>query len=603
MILKFDNPQYYYDLFYQLSSLIVILIYLFEGHRRKIPWVTMLLVVVTTRFFLITGSKLGGINADDLNYFFQHLSFPVKHTRNMAGALLLALAGLGVAKLLLRIKYPILDAFAIATPFGMAIQRIGCLLTGCCFGTETHLPIGIQYGMNTPAFFHQFYAGHLGAGDELSLHIHPVPLYFILHSIIVGILLIRYRNYWKRPGNLALSALILILAGWFCIEFFRDPISNGTFLGSAMLGLKKIQVIYLVFISLLVATIYYREKNFVQKKYQIQENHPIHNSLYLALLVALLIATRNWFNIVEFNILLFVLFPVSIGIVIEIIRHLYSIQVKLSVAFLILLSFLLMGQTIPDDEKTIYYSIKTGFSGGSFNTTHNIGTGEGCDRMSQSQDFNQKYRMAGAGFSITEERNKQITEYGINGFAGSHKELGKSSLNETHDFIIGINPYIKFDTKWLGLGGGLHLGSLRYSPQYWEEEESAKLPETGTRKSPVFPQIYARVGPKHIAFISYKFADQFPSPFPGWYQNLEVGSGFGLKNGFNIRYGTDIGEKVYLTGYIPLDENFVIEPFYGWMNSYDIEPTHHKLFSLGLHYRFGHKTKMVTQRPPIDGNQ
>lgn len=140
MVIRLDHPQFYYDLFYQLSFLIVIIIYLFECYKRKIPWVTMLLVVVTTHFFLIVGSRVGGIDASDIDYFKQHLSFPKEHVRNMGGALLFALAGIGIAKLLMKIKYPILDVFAIAAPFGMAVQRVGCLLTGCCLEMKPICP-------------------------------------------------------------------------------------------------------------------------------------------------------------------------------------------------------------------------------------------------------------------------------------------------------------------------------------------------------------------------------------------------------------------------------------------------------------------------------
>lgn len=588
MIIRFDNPQFYYDFFYQLSSLIVILIFLFESFRRKIPWITMLLVVVTTRFFLIVGSKLGGINADDINFFLQHFSFPPVHSKNMAGALVFALIGLGLAKLFLKIKYPILDVFAIATPFGMAVQRIGCLLTGCCFGAETHLPIGIQYGTNTPAFLHQFFTDRLGLTDELSMHIHPVPLYFIISSLLIGIILIIYRNFWRRPGNLALSGLVLILTSWFIVEFFRDPLSNGTFLGAYIIGLKKIQLIYLTLIPILILTIFYRENNSVNREFRIYENHPVHNSLYLFMLVALLISTRNWFTTVEFNILLFVLIPVSLGIIIKIIRHLYSLKVKISVASLIILSFILMSQTVPQNEKKIYQSIKIGYSGGNFENHHNIGTGEGCDRVSQSQDFHQKFRMVGAGYSITAEQNRKILEYGFNGYAGSHSEFGQTSLKQTDDLIIGINPFVKYDEKWFGIGGGLHVGNLQFTPYDWIEEKASALPVTGTRISPVLPQFYFRIGPQHIIFLSYMFADQFPSPFPGMYQNIELGSGFGLKNGFNLRMGTFF-KGSYFAGSFPIKNRFVIEPLYEWVATENTAYPNQNQLSIGLHYRFGHK--------------
>jgi hypothetical protein len=594
MILRTDHPQFYYDLFYQLSSLIVILIFLVEGSRRNLPWISLLLIAVTSRIFLIAGSKLAGINADDLHFFAQHFSFPPEHSKNMAGALLFGLIGLGLSKLILRIKYPILDVFAIATPFGMAIQRIGCLITGCCFGIETSSPLGIQYGTNSPAFFHEFTSGRVNFANQLSLHIHPVPLYFIISSLLIGIVLLRFRNYWKRPGNLALSGMVILLLSWFMIEFFRDPLSNGTFLGGLFGGLKRIQMIYLGLIPLLILIIFIREKKSVQTIVEIQENHPVHNSLYLLMLLALIFITRNWYSPTEFSTLLFVLIPASFGVVVQIIRHYYTPQVRVTVAFLTLLSFILMSQTLPENEKKTYQSVKIGYSGGNFETYHNIGIGEGCDRMSQSQSFYQKYKMMGIGYSMTQEQNKKILEYGLNGYFGSHDELAQTTKIKTTDIIFGINPFIKYDMKWFGIGGGLHLGNIQFSPADWTEEAQEKLPTTGTRKSPVLPQGYFRFGPKHIAFISYKFADQFPSPFPGMYQNLELGSGFGQKNGFNLRFGTFFNGS-YLTATIPIRNKVVIEPLYEWFSASSPNPNQYQ-FSIGLHYRFGHKTQMVAAK-------
>jgi len=589
MILKIDQPQFFYDLFYQLSLLIVVLIFLIEGTRRNLPWISLLLVIVTTRFFVIAGSKLAGINSDDLNFFIQHFSFPPEHTKNMAGALFFGLIGLSLAKLALRIKYPILDVFAIAAPFGMAIQRIGCLSAGCCFGIETHSPFGIQYGSNTPAYFHQLYAGRIDFADELSQHIHPVPLYFILSSLLIGIILLKFRNYWKRPGNLALSGLVLILLSWFTIEFFRDPLSNGTFLGAQFLGLKRIQIIYLIFIPILISAILYREKHRIQKVYQVQENHPIHNSLYLALLVSLIFITRGWFSFIEFTVLLFVLIPASIGVIIQIIKHFYSPRVRVSVAFITLLSFILMSQTLPENEKKVYQSIKFGYSGGNFDTYHNIGTGHGCDRVSQSQDFHQKFKMMGIGYSKTTEENNKVLEYGLNGYFGSHHELAKTNRTEIDEVIFGLNPFMKYDLKWVGIGGGFHVGDLNYTPADWVEQKQSTFPTTGTKKSPFWPQFYFRIGPKHIAYFSYKYADQLPSPFPGMVQNMEIGTGFGQKTGLDLRFGTFLHGS-YLAATIPIKNRFYIEPVYEWISTSDTEFSNPNQISLGLKYRFGHKT-------------
>ncbi|MEI7504126.1 MAG: prolipoprotein diacylglyceryl transferase family protein, partial [Paludibacter sp.] len=174
MKIDISNGQFFYDLFYQISFLLVLIIYLIEGHKRRFPWSTWLLVIVTVRLFFIIGTKFGAITLDDFNYFTQNLQFPASYNTNLIGGLILGFAGVGFSKLMLRIRYPILDAFAIAAPLGMAVQRIGCLMVGCCYGTETIMPWGIQYGVHSPAFQNHCNSHQIGLHDTLSLNVHPV---------------------------------------------------------------------------------------------------------------------------------------------------------------------------------------------------------------------------------------------------------------------------------------------------------------------------------------------------------------------------------------------------------------------------------------------
>lgn len=63
------------------------------------------------------------------------------------GGLLGALAGIcicaRVRKIIFRRNY--LNAFVIVFPFFHFVGRIGCVLTGCCYGIEYHGPFAIQY--------------------------------------------------------------------------------------------------------------------------------------------------------------------------------------------------------------------------------------------------------------------------------------------------------------------------------------------------------------------------------------------------------------------------------------------------------------------------
>ena len=585
MTINIDNAQFYYDLFYQVSFLVVLLIYIWEGINRKFPLSTWILLIVTVRLFFIIGTKLGAISSENFNFIINNVQLPEIHSKNMLGGLILGLIGIGLAKIILKVKYPVLNAFALALPVAMVIQRVGCLLAGCCFGNETNFWGGIQYGVGSSAFHHHYVTQKVGLFDTLSLTVHPVPVYIIIYCIITAVLMICFRHFWKRPGNLALSSLALLLTGRFVVEFFRSPLSNGDYLGNTLLGLKVVQVICLASIIVLCTVIFWREKvdrSPVNKK---SENHPVYNASYLLVLTALLVLTRNWFEYVEFMMLLMVLIPAVAAIVIQLIQFYPSLKVRVSTISILLLSFLLMGQTTTKKELTQKYkSIKLGFSRGEYESSHNIGRGSGCDRQSQTQHFMQEYSLLGGGYSITHIYNKEVLEYGLNGYLGQQKEFALTSNLEHKNSIFGVNPFVSYDFNWLGLGAGLHIGNLISAPENWVEEGEPKMPESGYKKSPVFPQFSVRFGSRRFAFIQYKYNNHFPSPFPYHKNQIEFGTGLGLRNGTNLRIGTIDGESSYLGAYIPIKNKYVIEPYYSWHSS---EELHH--FSIGLQYRFGHE--------------
>lgn len=585
MIIQIENGQFYYDLFYQIAFIVVLLIYFTEGFRRSFPLTSWLLVIITVRLFFIAGTKLGTVTPDDFQYLVQHLQVPPITSKNMIGGFIFGLLGIVFAKWVLKIRYPIFDAFALAVPFSMAIQRVGCLMVGCCFGTETNMPFGIQYGIEAPAFQHQFLADRLSTADHLSLPVHPVPIYIILYCLITVVLLWKFRHYWKRPGNLALMSLALLMFGRFIVEFFRDPLSNGVVLGSPFMGMKIVQVIVLGAFILVVIALILRERNYQPAYFSMAENHPLHNAFYLLFLTIYLLAIRNWLTAVEFNVLLFVLIPAAISVVWNLLKHYYSLRVRISTIFILLIAFVLMGQKTPDKEK--YQTIKFGISQGEYQTYHSIGQGSGCERVSEYQKFRQKYFMAGVGYSQTEIKGNEQLEYGLNGYFGQQLEYGLKNNYEDKTLLIGINPYVNYDLKWIGVGGGLHIGNLSYTIDNWVEDGTPELPKSGSQKTPVFPQFYFRVGPERFLFIDYKLADHFPSPFPGLEHQFELGTGFGLKNGTNFKIGTS-PNSTFISAYIPISKEIVIEPYYLWNNGGTESVSNPYQLSFSLHYRFGY---------------
>ncbi|GAI97967.1 unnamed protein product [marine sediment metagenome] len=170
------------------------------------------------------------------------------------------------------------------------------------------------------------------------------------------------------------------------------------------------------------------------------------------------------------------------------------------------------------------------------------------------------YNIGGVGVSQTHKYGEfQKLNYGIRGYIGQDWNGGKVT-------VYGVNPYIKYDFRLIGIGGGGHLGNLIF------DGDELNL----------FPQLDLRLGPYDIFFVEAQLADHFPGSWPATVFKLGIGTGFELKDGTSLRFGiSDAG--FYLNPYIPIENGLVVDPFfsYGDKSTYQI--------GLRLHYRLNYK--------------
>ena len=72
----------------------------------------------------------------------------------------------------------VFDYFAPTVGLGIGISRIGCFLNGCCFGTPTDLPWGIEFPI-----------GSIPYAVFGSQHLHPAQIYSSLYGLaLFGVL-------------------------------------------------------------------------------------------------------------------------------------------------------------------------------------------------------------------------------------------------------------------------------------------------------------------------------------------------------------------------------------------------------------------------------
>lgn len=137
------------------------------------------------------------------------------------------------------------DIYSPAVALGLGITRIGCFLSGCCFGIPTDLPWGVTFPEGS--FAHKHY-------HELC-PIHPTQLYSSLNGIFIFIvLLLMLRFVGKRfHGQTTAVFLIMYSIFRFLVEMIRGDASRGMYF-----GLYTSQIIAIVMVLVGIGILIYR---------------------------------------------------------------------------------------------------------------------------------------------------------------------------------------------------------------------------------------------------------------------------------------------------------------------------------------------------------
>jgi phosphatidylglycerol:prolipoprotein diacylglycerol transferase len=102
------------------------------------------------------------------------------------------------------------DICAPSIAFGVFLTRIGCFLSGCCFGSPTECPLGMSFPPDSPA-------GFLFPGSA----VHPAQLYSSFYGIAIFVILILFDRRRYHDGFLFALLCILYGAARFTVDFFR----------------------------------------------------------------------------------------------------------------------------------------------------------------------------------------------------------------------------------------------------------------------------------------------------------------------------------------------------------------------------------------------
>jgi phosphatidylglycerol---prolipoprotein diacylglyceryl transferase len=164
---------------------------------------------VTVAMALVGGKLLGFYMDPEKNPF--TLSNFLFRGGYWQGGVIAGFIGIVIVVFLRHYSLPkVLDASAVAVAGGHATGRIGCFLTGCCWGSPTNLPWGVTY---TDILAHE------NVGTPLKTRVHPAQLYESFLEYMLLTLLI-YLMRTRLAGTGAIMGAYLI--GYGVIRFFLE---------------------------------------------------------------------------------------------------------------------------------------------------------------------------------------------------------------------------------------------------------------------------------------------------------------------------------------------------------------------------------------------
>ena len=127
------------------------------------------------------------------------------------GGILLALAGAAIYLKRKKISFFLVaDICSPSIALGVFLTRVGCFLSGCCFGRPTDCPLGVAFPVDSPA-------GHVFPGSA----VHPTQLYSSLYGLVIFVALILMERKWSFRGSTFSLFCILYGTARFAVDFFR----------------------------------------------------------------------------------------------------------------------------------------------------------------------------------------------------------------------------------------------------------------------------------------------------------------------------------------------------------------------------------------------
>ncbi|TGE08384.1 prolipoprotein diacylglyceryl transferase [Hymenobacter fodinae] len=568
-----------YLIFYLAGFAVAGLLLAREAYARQYAWRHWLPLLAGTMLCLILGTRLVAGSGTDWQHLLLHGEWTGPNSRSILGGIVGAAVALAVLRRVLGFNRGVYDAFALPLFVGLAVQGVGCLLTGCCFGTPTTNLGGVCYAPHTLPFLTQVARGVLPSTAAHSLPVHPAQIYqIVLCILIVGSLRLR-RSQRQAPGQQFLLAVLLYAAGRFGLEFIHD--SAGDLLGTSLWhGLKQVQWLLLLVVTALAGVWLYRGRVTHHSSSFTSLGHWRPRLVVGVLLLITALLSTGWLTMPE-QLVVKSLLLASLLLEAGLWARRQTRQAPQLLALPVLLSgvVLLLTSQAPAPDPRRYTTISAGGLAGT--SEQYFGYPYGCSGTQLSTStYRQRFAVGAVGVARTWPLMQASTIT-----VGANLGVGRSNFRPQQDTIyagnyyspfnykpferghaqlLSFNPYVEVaNPKYIRVGLGLHLGNVAYDYVY----------KPG-RVSNVRLQALVEVGMLNTLYL-HGSTNYGLQGIGNGFSTLGLGTGFGqerlrLVGGVALANSeanaglldkTEARSFPFLQAQIPLGEQWTLEPF------------------------------------------
>ncbi|MBT8259952.1 MAG: prolipoprotein diacylglyceryl transferase, partial [Bacteroidia bacterium] len=404
------------------------------------------------------------------------------------------------------------------------MQKVGCFINGCCFGKPSELIWAVQYPRGSQVHYSQWSSHLINQDEAFSMFVHPVQLYETFGLLLLGYIIWRTRNYWKKNLSPIFFSMVMFLIFRFLIEFIRDPASS-QFEVTYIYGIKNLQWIIFIISCVLALLLFIYENYLKLDKIKVSEyNYTLKvDLLYILVLSTCIYIFSNLLTRYEILSVWIKFIPAILITLYYILKKIEYRTYRVTLSFVLIIPLFVFAQTYENDSLSTkkFKQIDIGGSFGKFynELRYNPQTQTSDCGSSTTYDYDylkNKYSIGGLGFSQVTRKGFKENKLGVNLHGGNIKTTGISSNVEESNFVYGINPYYKYEGKWVGIGAGFQIGNLILRKDIEDVIESSELSDK-TKKHNFFPEFYLRFGRRDWFDIDYNYGFLMPSAFPTVY--------------------------------------------------------------------------------------